>query len=187
MADTQSMGISTKSSILIGGLLFGLFSVVKSVDVGKSLMGAGFDNWVKVWFSTSVILLKLVVQTVLYLFVLFLGFTLLVLALVYIINQLTQSGDMFKPMNVMRTLSNVFLGYFRIDNGILASFIVLPFFVSFFVALFACTMFKPKKSSENDDNKEKVQSTTKHYLLMLVLLLHFAVISSALVYFMTNS
>ncbi len=190
VTDGGGYGISKFAALLVGGVLFLLFSIVKSVDVGKSLMGAEFSDWVRVWFNTSVILLKLTSQAVLYLFVLFIGFTLLILAVVYILSTLQVSdkdGKMakFDAVAVLKTMARVFLGYFAIDDSINTSVIVLPIFIAIFAAVFAATMWKPNQTAE-DTNKEAIETTMKHYFLMIILLLHFAAIVTVLLRFMSE-
>ena len=179
-------GFSAELPILVGCLSFVLFSIIKCIDVSKSLMSAKFEDWASVCFNSSTIIWKILALAIIYLFVVFILTTLLTLFVVFLVNRLQFSDNegkvgSFSAIAIIKLFIKLFMGFLTLDYVLLCVVIVTPLFFSIFVMFFAHTMWKPKKSSEEDNEVSYVQNTMKHYLFMLAIMLYFISIAFVVV------
>lgn len=174
--------------ITISFIIFIIFAVVKSIDMGNS--DADIQSRGKAIFFSTFLDMKIVLRTAVHVLITFIAFTIIFLFVHMIITMVTDRAEIGNAAkNTIIICVNMFLGIFKLKSVLIAVLILIPVFLLFFMLIFTDTLYKPRKLNDDDTNNEegeRINGTMYHYIFILVNILFFITLFYLLYQFLIN-
>lgn len=150
-------------------VVFLIFVVIKSVDIAQSVQDSELTSSAKTIFVVFFTYLKLYINVLFQLLVLFIGILIILMFFSMIIKFV--QGSKLTLFSELKYVATLFLGFFTTENNFSVHLVFIPFLLLMFIIPFSTMIFRPKMLADTEDEPDLIEASVKRYLSLIIITL----------------